>query len=697
MCGRDSALRVIDLIRLKRANLLKKLRLGLKKLYRPQRPPASISDKQLLKLAQPAARSCQAIIERLKQRDEPLFLPDHRRQHIYVELIRQHYPTSIPATIARADQICKHVFDLLGYQKLQFPEKINWNSDPRSDVSWKGYYLNIDCLNLDDASDMRIPWELSRFQHFIVLGRAYWYTKAEKYAREFVNQLQSWWAANPSEWGINWICTMEVALRSISWIQAYYFFLDSPSFTQDIQIRFIKSLIQHGRHILGNLEGNPYGKYGNHYITNGLGLFCLGLFLADFKMGHKWTTKGLDILWHETEKQIYSDGVDYEQSIDYQRQVLEFLLLVIMLCRNNNISVPAHIKQRVEKMLEFSLSYTRSDGSVPMIGDADNGWLWSQAGNGHSACLAAGAVLFDKPGLKPTSGLPEASCWLLGTDSLKAYDSLSVKGETPIESKAFSQGGFYIMRHEDLQMVLHCSKYGLHGHNDLLSLDLFAHGQHFIADPGTYNYTGSYEWRNYFRSTYSHNTIRIDEQEFHPLSKDTIWQVAAENKYKVINWTSTPEYDFFDAEHYCYHRLVEKITHRRQVLFVKQAGYFIINDILNGPGRHKVELIFNLAPIQVALSPTGTLKCQNANGAYMLIIPDSQHQLEAKLTDAWISYVYGVKTPTKKLVYSKDTTFPNSLFTIIYPGKRAPAMEPETIKETACKAWKRYKPNPSSK
>ena len=35
--------------------------------------------------------------------------------------------------------------------------------------------------------NVKVPWELSRCQHFTALGQAYWLTGDERYAREFVD------------------------------------------------------------------------------------------------------------------------------------------------------------------------------------------------------------------------------------------------------------------------------------------------------------------------------------------------------------------------------------------------------------------------------------------------------------------------------------------------------------------------------
>ncbi len=677
-----------DFFLLKCSNLKQKIRTNSKKLFYPCLPRPQISDKKLLNQAKERFSCVRDLASFIKKKTPPIFGLNPDQVHI----IKKNNPAAIENTILSADKIRKHIFDLLGYSNLQLDDKISWHSDPRfKDKSWSGYYLNIECLNLDEPTDMRIAWELSRFCHAITLGKAYRYTKNEKYAREFTAQLEDWLTQNPPQWGINWICTMEIALRAVNLIWAYYFFLDTDNFSLNLQTKLIKSLIQHAQHIESNLEGTPYGIYSNHYISNGLGLFVLGLFLSDFKMGDRWLSQGLDILWREAQKQIYPDGPDYEQSIDYHGQVLSFYLLAIVLCRKNGIEIPVVILKRIEKMLEFTLSYTRQDGSVPMIGDADSGKLWTVGDNTHLACLAVGTVIFSRADFSvPLAGkFSESALWLLGTEGLGEYNLLINKSSfSQPGSRGFKQAGFYIMRHNDLHMSIHCSKYGAHGHNDLLSIDLSAFGSQLLADPGAYTYTGSYKWKNYFRSNFSHNIVRVDEADIHPLSRDTIWSIKGENKYKLNKWVSKDEYDFFDGEHYCYHRLGQKVTHRRRILFDKMEGFFIIYDSITGMGEHKLELIFNLAPIiKVELSADKSASCRADDKTGLLIIQYKPKELTSKLTEGWFSPVYGKKIPTQKIIYSKMSALPADFFTILYPYQGAPDKSIVKLRQQAKAAW----------
>ncbi len=56
---------------------------------------------------------------------------------------------------------------------------------------------HLEYLELDRPTDVKVPWELSRCQHFTTLGQAYWLTGDERYAREFVDEVSDWIARNP--------------------------------------------------------------------------------------------------------------------------------------------------------------------------------------------------------------------------------------------------------------------------------------------------------------------------------------------------------------------------------------------------------------------------------------------------------------------------------------------------------------------
>jgi hypothetical protein len=233
--------------------------------------PVKLSDKCFLKAAG------YETIENFLNRNLPRFFFNSDDRERIVETIRNEYPKTIEQTTNDSDEICNHIFDLLGSGKTELGEEIDWHLDFKSGFRWnpKKYYLGSGKhVTLNDPSDVKVPWELSRCQHFVTLGKAYWYTGNEKYAKEFAGQIESWIENNPVELGVNWSCTMDVAIRAVNWIWGYHFFCGSPSLTNEFKTQFFKSLYLHGRHIVNNLE---FGRIrGNHYLSDIAGLVYLG-------------------------------------------------------------------------------------------------------------------------------------------------------------------------------------------------------------------------------------------------------------------------------------------------------------------------------------------------------------------------------------------------------------------------------------
>ena len=383
--------------------------------------PVKLSDNQFLK----------AINYQDIDQPQPFFFNPKDKNKI-VETIKNEYPNSIEQTINDADEICNHVFDLLGSSKVKLGKEIDWHLDFKSEFRWntKEYYLWIGKhVTLNDPSDVKVPLELSRCQHFVTLGKAYWYTGNEKYAKEFVNQIESWISQNSVEFGVNWACTMDVAIRTTDWIWGYYFFCDSKILTKEFKIKFFKCLFLHGRHIINNLE---FGQIrGNHYLSDIAGLVYLGILFQETKEGKKWLKKGISALKGEMEFQIYKDGVDFEGSISYHRLVTELFLSATLLCIKNGIDFPQWYMDRLEKMIEFVMYYTKPDGTAPQLGDNDDGRLhilsnygnWSRLD--HRYLLSVGTVMFKRGDFKRAAGeFHEEAFWLVGAEGLDIYNAI---------------------------------------------------------------------------------------------------------------------------------------------------------------------------------------------------------------------------------------------------------------------------------
>jgi hypothetical protein len=576
----------------------------------------------------------------------------------------------------KAQAALDHFVDLLGSGPVKLGDRIDWQRDFKVGIGWPPDLLadDQDYLRLGEPCDVKMPWELSRCHHWVTLGRAYALHADPGYAREFVRQLDAWLDDNPWPYGVNWGRAMEVAVRAVNWLWAAALFADAPEFSPAHRQRFLKAMLQHGRHILDNLEYAD--NNGNHYLSNGVGLLFLGVLLPELSDAAAWRKKGLEIVWGEIEHQVHPDGVDFEQGIGYQGLVAEFWYSCVLLCDRSTIAVPPRVRRRLQKMFDFMLAYTRPDGTFPQVGDNDDGRLANlddEPVGSHRRHLAVGGLMFDRADLLAAADEAiETAVWLCGARVLTLP-----RRATQQNSAAFADSGFYVMRAEDSVMLIDAGEIGMrgiggHGHNDVLSFDLWAAGAPLLIDSGTYTYTADPQARQALKGTAAHNALRVDDQETSRLGGDRwLWLIENDAHPRNVSWQSNAECDVLSASHDGYRRLSEPVTHTRRIVFDKARRHWRIDDLLSGAGEHLVELFlhpgvpFDLADEAVRLS---------APHADLWLFPPAQTSFRQER--GWISRGYGLREPASVLVYAVRASVPLALRTdlVLVPhGTRASA------------------------
>ncbi|RIK38585.1 MAG: hypothetical protein DCC55_20745 [Chloroflexi bacterium] len=567
---------------------------------RAYRSHPALSDGEFLRALGGRFSSVEAYLEQMATRSTPRFFLSPAARPERVAALRTLCPASEATTVAAADKVCAHIFDLLGSGPTGLGSQIDWHSDFKSGHRWdpRIYYADIRPAPYPGGYDLKVPWELSRCQHFAWLGQAYWFSDDEKYTREFVAQVTDWITQNPPQLGVNWACAMDVAIRAVNWLWGYYFFQNSPSLNDDFRLAFYKSLLQHGRHIYANLEYSET-LTSNHYLSDIVGLVYLGILLPEFSEAQKWRTFGLQELEKEMFKQVYPDGVDFEASVSYHRLVAELFLSATLLAQLNGHRFSAPYLARLEKMVEFTLHITRADGSVPLIGDCDNGRLhrlkaWGgslQEWSDHRHLLAVGASLFGRQDFAQAAGDQwEEALWLCGAAAVEATRSAAdaMPAATTLSSRRFPDAGIFVLRHDDMHIVVSAGPAGQngnggHAHNDIGSFTFFGGGVAWIVDPGTYLYTADYEARNRFRSTAVHNTVMVDGQEQRPFKSEELFRLANDPPVDVLQWSSDLTQDCLIIEHSgyaLYNGVNNGVTHRRELIFDKGVGFLVIRDQL---------------------------------------------------------------------------------------------------------------------
>src|SRR4051794_5142718 len=92
-----------------------------------------------------------------------------------------------------AEQIVEHRVEFLGSGLVDLGHEIDWQRDFKSGYRWPGpYYADVEVTRLDDDSDAKVPWELSRCHHLLTLARAARLYEDERCSDEFERQVRSW-------------------------------------------------------------------------------------------------------------------------------------------------------------------------------------------------------------------------------------------------------------------------------------------------------------------------------------------------------------------------------------------------------------------------------------------------------------------------------------------------------------------------
>jgi hypothetical protein len=585
-------------------------------------------------------------------------LPDER-----VDRLRVRYPDLGQATIAAAERVLRHEFDLLGsgpYRPAD-PDRpvdasgyrpIDWYLDPVAALRFPRVPLSA--WNFEQmrpvGADIKRPWELARCQHWPLLGQAYRLTREDRFAWEIVRELRDFMDANPIGTAVNWACTMDVALRAANWALALEL-IRPCALPPDVWLDAYQALFDHGAFIERHLE-NHYEVTSNHFLSDVVGLFYLAAVFRDLPRGALWDAQCRAWLMQEMDVQVLPDGADYESSVPYHRLVSELFLAAARVADAAGAPLSERFLNRLSTMIDFLSAVLRPDGLMPQVGDADDGRLHMLSGYGTWKPQDPSHLFGPADGLLGRHNWARgAGAWAEWEAEWWGFDCSGAAVHTPDPPPAlrhFPHAGLTVMRrHDDYLLITNgivgTGGFGNHKHNDLLSFEYHVAGAAVIVDPGSYVYTSDPDARNLFRSTRSHNTLSVDDQEQNEIRQEWLFRMFEKALPEHVSVRQDGAELEYRGRHRGYGRPGNSLVHTRTFRLRLTDGSVVIADELEGTGTHRLGWHFHFAPgVTIRMAAADVVGVAASGTQLQMMLPSG---LTPAIASGWYSPSYGVRVP----------------------------------------------------
>ncbi|SDQ15024.1 alginate lyase family protein [Virgibacillus salinus] len=541
----------------------------------------------------------------------------------------------------KANDICDYKFTFLNITHQFKEQSVDWENDIDTDKLWF-YYLHY-------------------FEYLLVLIESYNLTKDKKYidtAQELVNdwidqtypgQRNSWEAYTISQRLIYWSYLWELLQET-----------DAELF-KGFKDKFIGSVDQQARFLYSNLEKD---LANNHFTANGKALFWIGITFPFIKKSGTYLRVGIKVLHSQLIKEVREDGSQYENSTSYQVMTAKDYIEVLIYAKKNNISLPKEFFTYTEKMYEFILNILKPDKTLPLLNDSVKNYPVNV-----NELFAIAAVFFNRNDFKFAVGKQPLRYLfkVYGNEGLVRYNRLTAS--QPIYKSLLLKGSNYgVMRsgweNGSNYLLFDAGSVGPnhnagHAHADNLSVYLHANNEDIFIDPGTYEYKAG-EKRDYYRSTKAHNTIEVENE-----NQTTFWGAfrpgyIAKSKLNYVDLNSSIEK--FSALHDGYKRLKQCVTHKREVLWDKDATW-CIKDSLTGKGLINGKLYFQVGKTCKNISiVNNTCKLIFKNSIVCLTFT-SNTKSDIKFEKTWISEQWKTEIETRKIIISFNGPLPITMDT----------------------------------
>jgi hypothetical protein len=514
-------------------------------------------------------------------------------------------PKASDEQLKNAADILSNRFSYTG-ETFQFEPEFSWKPNPSFDKEW----------------------QIAFHKHYFLIDlvQAYRHTGEVIYLDKWQYLIQSW----ITEMGSGYIILSDAqveAKRMESWCIAFML-LKGTKWHEHIQGCFIRQLLtriaEETHYISQNLK-----PVRNHRTFQLYAIYLVGVLFPELSLNKYFRETGTELLSQNLLTDFHKDGVHIEMSSHYHQLVAETGIRMLELAILNHLDLCSELVSRLHKAVRFSLYLQWPNGDIPLINDSDNG--------NHLDLLRLGNQY-------------------LNDSELLWGATLGVSGQAPKNASIFfPDSGYFILGDtwgideqtyaERQHVFFDCGKLGegSHSHYDLFNFCYYVDRKPAVIDPGRYTYAGEPDangvnWRHYFKSTASHNTVTIDHQDQTLFLSRT--KHGPEVNLEERDWLLGKKTDWVfgraRSPHY-------SPIHERLIVYMGHQYLFILDRLLSDDAiQHHYELNFHLP------AGTNTDLIVQPNGYHLLtneceIRAIANENASARIKPGWVSQYYGIK------------------------------------------------------
>lgn len=258
---------------------------------------------------------------------------------------------------------------------------IDWQRDIKSGFRYNAQIPGTENIKLTPYSkgaDLKVARELSRMHHFVQMALVAYFdkNKREELIKEFICQSLDFIALNPIGMGVQWLTSMDVALRAVNWVVALDIFVqldEKGLIDEEIKKDLQNYLFNHLEFVNQHREYRA-GHTNNHYLANVAGMAIVSSYFTKVRQGKIFFDFSVKELEKEVFKQFFDDGGNFEGSTCYHVLATELVLWAsaFILHHKSNIFSKEYLS-RISNAFHLWKLLEKPDGKMPQIGDNDSG------------------------------------------------------------------------------------------------------------------------------------------------------------------------------------------------------------------------------------------------------------------------------------------------------------------------------------